>query len=113
VEFRRRVQAERFEIPPKTDAELFSRVGSRSSRPGLTRRNAWEQKRLGSMQSRATIGSLAGVVALLLIVVTMFSSEQISVDDTAGQEVVRFETATPSVAPVYVFYPGLVIEESR
>lgn len=114
VEFRRLVQGERFEIPPWTDSELFSRIDRQSVRPDLTRRRASTNRPLATTRSLATAGSLAAVVALLLVVAALLPKKDTLVGSvTASQEIVRFETIPISAAPVYVFYPGLVIEESR
>lgn len=114
VEFSRLVREERFEVPVWTDSELFGRVEMRSARNDLTVRNAWAHKPAAPVRSRKTAGSLAAALALLLVAVALLPNKSPRAGAvTAHQEAVSFEAFQPSADPVYVFYPGLLIEESR
>ncbi len=111
VEFRRLIRGERFEVPLWTDRELFHQIERQRARSVRTHR----ARRVDHVRTLARVGSAALAIAMSAILIgVLMPRDDISFGSvSASQEVVEFETTLPPAAPVYVFYPGLVIEDSR
>ena len=114
LEFRRLIRDEHIEVPSWTDDRLFRRlekIRPVNSSPDRHRdRSFWTRKTTVTVRAAVLLLLLAASVS----VVFDRRLHETPVGRVAGtQEFVDFGTRSARLTPVYVFYPGLVIEESR
>ena len=113
LEFRRLTRGERFEVPPWTDQRLFKRIGAKRSVGD--RRDSAALDRRWSRRTKVSVRSAAMALAIactLLVLLLDGAATHRTTTVFAVQERVDFADSEPP-DPVYVFYPGVIVEEAR
>ncbi len=116
LDFRRINREERFDVPPWSDDALYRRIEACRDRLLVSNRKhrrvpAWSVRT--SMTVRSIVVVLVVVVLSTVIFASRFDNSR-SGGVFASQEQIHFEIATDlSREPVYVFYPGVVVESQR